>query len=982
MASKNAIVLKNTVPEMDMADLINGFTELLSQYKEGLAATVNLSGYTLTGSRTKLYKLAEFYITELAKKNDKRLPDTSLWNKTFGLHVTPRTEDAIADCYKAMHDIFSSYPEAPYHTLTQAGLPIYTTGANNLVLENKVNGVDIYKQKADQDNGNTSVENICIDLTVNAKKMVNMFAEKQVKEPEYTDEDDDEDEYEYEYNDYETKRQEAIDWINGFDISPIVLYRAKIEILKMLCADFYQLCKRAQSDKSISDSIAARFSENAEIKKLIETNGIEKTLGRAYNSFARYIRAIAEFEKYCELNSVKLHPNILDKLPVMPILSGEDVTDCSITEDGYIKMTMLCRLKLNGIYMLMKNKKNQPSLKAEKDFNDFAQGMKFDPKAKENLFLKFILYNFIEKKLNSPEAEVPLPFRDVDDDRARAAMNKYKVHSNDYDLIAYAVYVTEDIREQDKTYYINQKESISEETMKNTNASCNIRYFDFFETLDQKNACESKGVDVNLHFYKKEYGKTEKKIFAENAFTIAVSRQGNYLPVTIHEGISQQGSMEDLLKEYFDFVKKNSGADAKTSERIAIYNKSGEENGHQIAMIKDIFTTILTVLFLRCRTVDISDYTYMLLPRVCENIDEFVESSDEKKVVDQSGTSHYITALGKALRQSFFQENIQTVTQGLVAKGGMQKDKMNNAAKSLICELPAKYNPKITLKGKTGIIFMTTRKSDGNGYAEPSMSGHHTDGWIVGDGEILHIGVAPDFSLGDDKFSYHSASSEHELIQKMQQDGCDLIIYLMKAPYETKMSLTMTTQFLGMEKEKFTQMEQDFPEISFLPMYVGAFQARQTGGADAVIITDLERALVQCATDKARRTPTLAYIIGKKMGKSEFRSGSMYQIIENYYEEDSKTGMAVKSFLSGGTFGIRVKQALTLFHYRKNAATYRETWSGKNSPFDEEMNNLAATSITYNCKVRGSSSHTVNYSAVVARVVAITNRKSITDKGV
>ena len=369
---------------------------------------------------------------------------------------------------------------------------------------------------------------------------------------------------------------------------------------------------------------------------------------------------------------------------------------------------------------------------------------------------------------------------------------------------------------------------------------------------------------------------------------------------------------------------------------------------------------------------------------------------EEQEYPKVPGSDTFLTAFGYAAEQAIQSDTLLTKTQGYIGGENSFKDKNTISSLMQLCDTELAGGFSSFIDG-IGILYLTTRQCDRNRGGKKQEQGIlsllMTNGMEIITPEegkhtiIRHLPNTNEICKNGEAYRFRKNMEMYKTLAQMQKDHVTQVIVLMDAPYMIPTTQSETS-VVGLSNENFQTLEEDFPELTFFPMYIGTYQIRagQKESNGYYTLRDLHSIYhnPDGSWNGGKRIPLLAYVVGHAFahaGSHGYRTGSLYEVIRDYYS--GRTGELIESYLSDTESGKKLRSkifsALLFLHIITNEKYNKEQGEGKCSPFGRCKQDLAPGAIlTYRRDKKGGMEEpdfSFNYAAYLSILTSIIEKK-------
>lgn len=346
----------------------------------------------------------------------------------------------------------------------------------------------------------------------------------------------------------------------------------------------------------------------------------------------------------------------------------------------------------------------------------------------------------------------------------------------------------------------------------------------------------------------------------------------------------------------------------------------------------------------------------------------------------------FVTVLAHALEQSLF--DLTANAQGYVTSNWLRNGQTvqnfryakKNACSSMLSEFPKHISSHLP---NTGVIFITSRKADkakegGNTCIllrsveiyEQTMKFMHGCDFVL-DTKPGRATEAFEFC------QYPEESRFKQMINIMQSHGIRQIILMMTPPF----NICPDTQIAGFGKNNITRLEEQYPNITFIPIYASPFQIidhitqkriinidkpDEQDAASHLIIDNP----IPYKEDSMSQLPLFACIVGGTFGNGHgyYKNGTMYSAFREYYT--GKTGQAVEDLFIDYNKRIILETVMLLIHEVQNEKQDL-TNNGRSQIFDKVRNEISSESTLFYQRDNSNWMLQINQLALTAKIIDI-----------
>ena len=670
---------------------------------------------------------------------------------------------------------------------------------------------------------------------------------------------------------------------------------------------------------------------------------------------------------------------IYNKLPVIPIIRAEEVLNASNGNDPKYFLELNTVFKLNGI--------NSPSNSLRNvSYRNIDNENSTSKNPLEVVLRQIRSVHHNEKEIyRSRQLYALMYYLDhgilppFSPEKMGAAMRNY-LPSMDYNRLAHTLNSVRLTTVEPWTGYLCFDEISVEDKHNNTK----IHLSDNKSTYSTPVICrivqrsfeQTDGQKRRIIYQKKESG----------AFTEMLLSQP-------HSGATSQNNKYDFVFSKME-PKTVIWPETETANKIRL-------SANEIILYDIAYATIWTLfveLSVKIYQKDQNDVekVQLLLGRFSDGSDLEKKDKEEKGYPITPGSNIFLKALGYAAEQSVASDHLITRTQGYIRDKNTYKDK--NAANSILqfCDIDLNKSYPDFDDG-IGIVYLTARLCDKN-YA--------TNGQDAGVMQILMANaleiITPKqgdtdsntvirrlpptnrITSKDDVYVFNKGMELSRTLSQMQSDGIKEVILLMDAPYQVPSSQSEQS-ITGLSNDNILTLEDEFQNLTFLPLFIGDYQIRANQSGEYYAIRDLYKTYQSGNSwSGGNRTPLNAYVLGHKVAKGYqdgYRTGTLYEVIRDYY--GGRTGDLITLYfdeLNGKKFREKVFMSLLLLHLITNDKYNRERGEGKCSPFARLKQDIAPDSIvaysrTSNNNGPKQTDFTFNYTAYLSVVTSVAEKK-------
>lgn len=673
---------------------------------------------------------------------------------------------------------------------------------------------------------------------------------------------------------------------------------------------------------------------------------------------------------------------IYDSLPVIPMLEAESVLNASNPEDPMYRLEYNVVFKLNGINSTAepdKNAKKNPRYAAIEKIHSKEDDEK---KSRYHMQLYALMYYLDNGVLPSSDLRT-----------VREEMACYEPLT-DYNRLAETVSASCLLPEKVWTGYL-YFDQISADMLHNSSLIhvSNDMPKDFI-------------IPVSFRIVQRRFEKTGTQA-SEIKYSKTIN--GQYAgAVLCHEQRSRQD-----VKDHKPIIADGKTPFISVKTQIAVSREETPErlgNGYRserIILYDIAYATITTLFFwLSIHPEDeennaegvLPDRTQFLLGRYYRKpAGKKEKKTDEEEKPNTPGSDLFLTAFGYAAEQAVSSESVITTTQGYIEDANGYK--RGNSLNSLLQKSDIRMENRFGLfRNDVGIIYITAKQCDKNGAGKKQEQGvlslRMSDGIEIitpPDPEtkiiIRHLPGTSEICSCKEVYQFRKNMKLYRSLEQMQKDGVKCVILLMDAPYMITTSQAENT-IVGLSNDNLQTLEEDFPDLSFLPLYIGKYQIRADQSPRNEQYYAIRNIYKLYQNDDGswnggNRIPLNTYVLGHSFAgnkKNGYRTGTMYEVLRDYYS--GRTGELIEQYLqekNGAELRSAVFNALLSLHIITNEKCNKDNGEGKCSPFARLKQDIAPGSIvTYKRGRRDDRrdpDFTFNYTAYLSVLVDILEKK-------